>query len=343
VVLVAKDSQVIFEHSYDPRKIGQKYSEEDINRQFPLGSMTKQFTAALILKLVDRQVISLEDSIQKYFPDTPRSWANIKIRNLLNHTSGFTYEYLTYRHGCPFRSEDQALSKLKRINPSYTTPGENFNYVNMNYFLLGKIVERVYGKDIKSVVQSEITDPLSMNLTGVLDQNACHFGVGNMYSAPRDLLKWENALFNDKTVLSEATFKEMISPDVSTYHYYQTLEGLGKKKTVVQVPDSYGLGIRIQEVDGEIIYWHSGHVLYNTALFEYYPRRKETIVVLANKKNEKVFDIARDAINAVFDLPTVPQPYQSKLMRASSKHKGAKIGTKTKLTASNRLPSPFSP
>jgi len=320
VVLVAKDSQIIFEHSYDPDKKEQQYSEDDVNRQFLLGSMTKQFTAALMLKLVDRKILSLDDSIQKFFPDTPKSWANIKIRHLLNHTSGFTYEYLSFKRPCPFQNQEQGLAILKKKNPHFA-PGQTFRYRNMNYFLLGSIIEEVTGQKLPNVLETEITGPLSMERSGMIgasavgtgfnaSQPACYFAVGNMYSSPRDLFKWEHALFSEKSVLSEETLEQMTKPEISTYHYYTTIT-TDKNKRTITVPDYYGLGLRISDVSGQRIYWHSGHISNYTSLFYYLKDKEAVVVVLSKTTNEHVFNIANDIVNSVFNLPTVPVPVDS--------------------------------
>lgn len=134
-----------------------------------ISSITKLFTAALIVKAVEKGEISLSDTLAKWFPNTPNS-ENITVLELLNHTSGvkeilesFSIKIRSiFPHKVWKPSElDKVISKQK----PYFKPGSAFHYSNSNYILLGFILEQVTGKPIKQLLEEQILAPLELNDT----------------------------------------------------------------------------------------------------------------------------------------------------------------------------------
>ena len=215
--------------------------------KFRLGSVTKQFTATLILQLVEQGKIKLDGKITDYLPDYRKDTGDrVTIHNLLTHTSGIP----------SYTSRPDFMSEISR-NPYSVTdfvkkfasddlefePGTKFSYDNGGYFILGAIIEKVTGKTYEQNLREKIFDPLGMTDSGydhtetILAKRATGYGkmptgfvnsaymdmslpyaAGSLYSTVRDLYKWDRALYTDK-VLSAASRDLMFKPNLSNYGY----------------------------------------------------------------------------------------------------------------------------
>ena len=254
--------------------------------KFRLGSLTKQFTATLVLLLQQDGKLKIEDSVGKYLPDAPKSWEKITLANLLGHTSGipsFTdmKEFGVWRMSPHTIGEELALFRDKPLD---FEPGSKFAYSNSNFEVLGAVIENVSGKKYGVLLQERIFDPLGMKDSGldtdelILPKRAQGYmpgpnglvlarsesmtvpwAAGSIYSTTRDLLKWEHGLFGGN-VLSAESLKQMTTP------------GKG----------NYGLGVFIAEKNGVKVVSHGGGIEgFNTHMM-YAPDRRIAVVVLGN-------------------------------------------------------------
>jgi CubicO group peptidase (beta-lactamase class C family) len=143
----------------------------DANSVFQLLSITKQFTAAAIMMLVQSGKLTLDEPVHKYLPDVPASWNSITIRNLLTHTSGIVD--LTDVH--PFFEQiREDATPWQLLTPVYKLdlvfkPGSQWRYSNSNYFILGMVIEKISGKSYIDFLQENIFIPLGMKSTKVND------------------------------------------------------------------------------------------------------------------------------------------------------------------------------
>lgn len=207
------------------------------------GSIGKTFTAALVMMLVERDVVRLDDSIRAHMSDLPASWQGITIAHLLSHTSGLA-EYdspeLT-RDGGPFDvrrdfSEDQLIQRIAAL-PLSSAPGESWDYRNANYLVLGVLIRRVTGSFHGDMLKREVFDPLGMSSSRVISDReiVLHRAAGyqrrggqiynqdwvsptfnstadgTLYFTIRDIEKWDRALC-ENTLLRSATKQRMWTP-----------------------------------------------------------------------------------------------------------------------------------
>lgn len=235
-ILVAKNGKVILRKGYgwanETRKI--PLTSESV---FDIGSVTKQFTAAAILKLVEQGKLRVTDSITRFFKDVPEDKQNITIHQLLTHTAGFEHDVETAAR-FPIRDEwvRAALnSKLK------LTPGERFNYSNAGYSLLAAIIEVASGSSYESYLHKHLWEPAGMIKTGNLiprfsqeelargydisgdlglsqdkwwDEDGPFWGGrggGYVLSTLEDLYKWHLALEGEK-ILSKESKRKLYTP-----------------------------------------------------------------------------------------------------------------------------------
>lgn len=290
-VLVAKNGKVLYKNNVGYADFNKK---EPLNDEFTfqLASVSKQFTAAAIMLLNERNQVQLNDLVSNYFPDFP--YENVTIKNLLNHTAGLPkYFWVTdnkwQQEKAPTNSEMMQL--LDSVNVQrFFTPGQKFDYSNTGYFVLASIVEKVSGLSFSDFMKKNIFDPLEMKDSFVysfeidstranqLDGyrlvkgwrhsrinkslNDAIVGDKNVYSTCEDLLKWTLNL-NSGKLLSEASLKLMYAK--------------GETKNGREIP--YGFGFRIDEKDEKAIYHHGNWNGFSTSLTRY-PEDDLVIIIL---------------------------------------------------------------
>jgi len=288
-LLVAKNGKIVYNNQvgYKDFRKKEQLNEESV---FQLASVSKQFTAAAIMILYERNQIKLTDTVNTYFPDFP--YKDVTIKNLLNHTAGLPKYFWVAEHKwkqkkAPSNSEMMALLETSKVQ-RYFKPGRNFDYSNTGYFVLASIVENVSGTSFSAFVKKNIFDPLGMNdsyvysfendsiKTNQLDGyrlykgwrhlkinstiNDAIVGDKNVYSTSTDLLKWTVGLNNEKLFSKE-------SLDLM----YSKGEMVNGKK----VP--YGFGFRINTDKQNKIYHHGKWNGFRTGLTQY---QEDDLVVI---------------------------------------------------------------
>lgn len=198
------------------------------NTTYQIGSVTKLFTAVLIFKLIEQHKISLDDRLSKYFPDIKNA-DHITIKNLLEHSGGLN-NYVKKDEKIVWLKEprsDQEIMQEITGQRILFSPGENVFYSNSGYYLLGKIIEKEFGKNYGDVLKEEITGPLQLSQTKSALQNPKQItgsyifehdtwqpakdfyfknivGVGDISSSTENLNRFINSLFTYK-ILSKET------------------------------------------------------------------------------------------------------------------------------------------
>src|SRR6202162_4055882 len=166
-VLVARGGEVLFSKGH-----GRADLEWDVpnspSTKFRLGSVTKQFTAASILLLLERGKLKVTDPVKQHMQDAPAAWDKITIFNLLTHPSGipnFT-SFPDYAAQEPFATTPEKLVARFRDKPLDFQPGEKWSYSNSGYVLLGYLIEKASGETYEKFVQENIFGPLAMKDSG---------------------------------------------------------------------------------------------------------------------------------------------------------------------------------
>jgi CubicO group peptidase (beta-lactamase class C family) len=286
-VAVSKNGETIYENAAGERDVS-SHAPMLITTPQPIGSITKQFTAAGILLLQQDKKLSIDEKLSKYLPEYAHG-DEITVRQMLNMVSGISDndpaiygDHLTQ----PITREEM-FTNLNKL-PLMWKPGTHMVYTNTNYNLLGLIIERVSGQSYLAFLQDRIFSPLNMSSTSTIDRpspdmaSGYHhekpgqpfvtraelhpdfsFGTGNVVSTTQDLLKWDAALLGQK-VLNEASLQTMFR-----------VPGDGKINTVLEEdkrfpvllhvndgkPTVYAMGWMLPNPNTK---WHGGH----TFLFE---------------------------------------------------------------------------
>ena len=277
--------------------------------RYRIGSVSKLFTATLIMKAVEEKKILLQETLDTYFPQIKNS-NKITIQQLLNHHSGihnFTddEEYLSY-YTQP-KTKVQMLSIIEEGGSDFE-PDTKASYSNSNYVLLGYILEAVYKKDYKILLQEKITKPLNLKDTfigGKINTNtneafsynfketwekepetdmSIPAGAGAIVSTPTDLIRFIESLFNGKIISSKSV------------------------EVMKTIKDEYGSGMFELQNTGNTNYGHDGAIDRFNSLVTYFPADNLAIAIVSNGgvyKNESILSsVVNSYYNKPFVLPT---------------------------------------
>lgn len=266
---------------------------------YRLASITKQFTAAAILLLVEEGRMTLDDSVRRWLPSLPASADAITVRHLLTHSSGLVdYEDVMPSDFIGQLHDADVLRLLESQDKTYFPPGTDYGYSNSGYALLALMVERASGQSFANFLRLRIFQPLDMARTlafvegGPAIANRAYgysgsagrwvrtdqsptsavLGDGGIYSSIDDLAKWDAALYDDR-LLGDQSRELMFTPHVTT-----------------DEPDiRYGFGWRIT---GETL-WHSGESIGFRNVIVRYPQRRLTVIVLSNRDDPEPYATAK--------------------------------------------------
>lgn len=323
-VLIAQQGKILLQKSYGYKNFA-THASNDSNTIFQIGSVTKQFTAAVILKLQEEGKLSVNDKLDTYFPQFKYA-REITIENLLTHTSGI-YNYTNDIDAgdsaivCKPADKQLALGIMFKHKLDFK-PGTQFRYDNSGYYLLGLIIEKVTGKSYEENVRDIIFKPLQMNhslfdfkhpsdsniATGyqILNDSVqkeasawrwdstVSYAAGAIWSTTGDMYKWAQAIANKK-ILSIESWKALLSPHL----------------------DKYGYGVYIDSLYGKRTIAHGGGIPGFIAYLNYYPDEDVTIILL---NNQGWFDESLTPVNADVSAIIFHKPYE--LMR---NHNGIKL------------------
>lgn len=315
-VLVARDGHIIFEHSYGKANVELGVPNSNDTR-YRIFSITKQFTAAAVLILVDEGRIDLHASVLKYLPELPSEWRSATVQEMLTHTSGIPNEENTWAQTFMQNDVKTQLANLALVAPKLAghqltdPPGSKWRYNNFVYDLLACIVARVSNQGYASFVQERILTPAGMhdagfddrrqadgglyvgsaaiprlasgyngtpdNLITAFPQMFASRGAGGIYATAEDLFHYDNAISAGRIVPPELE-RQAVDSAFSTG------------------PDaSYGYGWIISHKDGTTLIHHSGGTNGYVADYARYPASRICIVILTNRGFTNVSPI-RDTI-----------------------------------------------
>jgi CubicO group peptidase (beta-lactamase class C family) len=323
--LVSENGKVILHKGYGSANMEWNIPNKP-DTKFRLGSVTKQFTALLILKLVEQGKIKLDVPITAYLSDYPKENGDkITIHNLLTHTSGIPNYTSLPNFGKDYSRNSYTPEEFVKIFSSLPldfAPGAKFSYSNSGYFLLGYIIEKISGKSYEQFLQEIIFTPLKMVNTGydhtdvVIKNRAAGYekrgekitnatyidmsipyAAGSLYSTVDDLYLWDQALYTNK-LLSTQSMDLLFKPHINTGG-----------------TDFYGYGWSIEEAtNGDKpklkVIQHGGGIPGFNTIISRIPVDKN-LVVLLNNTGGTVLDEINNSIRAILYNQPFEQPKKS--------------------------------
>jgi D-alanyl-D-alanine carboxypeptidase len=312
-IAIIRGGKIVYERAYGMRDAAQRVPAT-IATDYQIGSITKQFTAAAVMQLVEQGKIDLNARVSAYLPSAPHA-GEITVRQLLDHTSGLA-DYLSGQSVMSDAGKPATYAQLiARIahDPLQFTPGSRYAYSNTNYLLLGRIVSVVAGIPYKRYLFDRvIARAPGANFVTIADQarlpqmatgylsgkpapllDATWAGpAGELVGSVADLAAWDDALLNGR-VVSAASYAAM---------------------TAVQTPPDtttpYGFALIVDHYDGQPRIWHNGGTFGFNASDQFYPNENTRIIVLTNDAAgladalaQKIFDDCYPALAAAARAP----------------------------------------
>jgi len=306
-VLIAKNGKILLDKGYGFRNAADKVLNDE-NTVYQLGSITKQFTTTIILKLQEEKKLSVKDKLSKYFPEYPKS-DSITLEQLMLHLSGI-YNYTNNRdfmaNEVTKPANREKMMAMFKDKPLDFSPGTKWSYSNSGYSLLGYIIEIVTKKPYEQVVREYIFAPLKMTHSGFdfthlksnekatgyfkLDNtnasiapivdSSVSFSAGAIYSTIGDLYLWHKGL-EANIVLTKAQQEKAYTP----------------------VKNNYGYGWVIDSVEGKRRVGHGGGIHGFVTNIARVPEDDICIVMLSNGSDETLQQITNALFNALYNKP----------------------------------------
>lgn len=307
-LIIVKDGDVVYSRAIGYSQINEtaKKPLTPANR-FRIASITKMFTAAMILQLVDEGKLKLTDTLDAFFPQIPNA-GKITLAQILGHRSGIPNVRRDQSaqpnvNTAPI-TKDEILALIIKATPAFE-PDTKHLYSNSGYFLLGLVLEKVTGKSYAAALAERIASKIGLKdtytATGRIEVNekesltyihtgsdwkqvpethpSILFGAGAIISTPADLARFIQALFDGK----------LISP-----------ESLNRMKTM---RDGEGLGMEPHSFAGKNFYGHAGGADNYGSWLTYQPEEKLAVAYMTNAKVYPVPDIVRGVIDIYYNRP----------------------------------------
>lgn len=302
-VAVSKNGILLYRRSVGFSDVeGNKKANE--SSTYRIGSISKTFTAVLVMKAVEQQLIRLDQSIESFFP-TIKNANKITIRHLLSHRSGihnFTDDKDFLSWNTQPQSEKGMMERLSQLGSDFQ-PDSKFSYSNSNYVLLTFLLEKVMKENYPSLLRKFILQPIGLKNTffgGKIDVSkkesksytfkdgwkaepetdmSIPLGAGAIVSNPSDINLFSEALFNGK-IIQPASLALMMN-----------------------MKDNYGLGLFVIPFYDKKGYGHTGGIDGFNAVFSYFPEDKIAYALTSNGTNYINNNISIALLSAVFDQP----------------------------------------
>jgi CubicO group peptidase (beta-lactamase class C family) len=295
-IIVVKDGRVIFRKGYGLANLELNVPIRP-EMVFRLASITKQFTAAAVMMLVEQGKLSLQDDITKFFPDYPTGGKKVTVENLLTHTSGIK-DYLEKLWPGRMREDfrPERLIDLFKNDGLEFEPGTKESYSNSNYVLLGVIIEKLSGKEYGRFIEENIFKPLGMKHSyyervqeiipdrvygyarvGEGFVNAAYvstvqlYAAGGLCSSVDDLALWDAANYSDK-LLKRTSWERLFTP-------YKLANGEAS---------AYASGWAISQFEGRAVASHTGGIPGFTTYVLRMPEDHVYVAVLSNDRTAEV-------------------------------------------------------
>jgi CubicO group peptidase (beta-lactamase class C family) len=270
---------------------------------YQIGSVTKQFTAAAIMRLVEAGKVRTEDKARTWIPELDARFDAITIEHLLTHRSGLREYNDQLPSAWEPKTQQQILALITSSGPMFT-PGSRYTYSNSGYYLLGMIVERASSKTYEQFLRETFFEPLALRGTSYCGTNApapdgyvidptgvvfevaaadmsLPYAAGALCSTGDDLLRWTDALSTGRVVSAES--------------YARMTRNAG---------NSYGYALVMDFLDGHRRIWHNGAILGFQSHVAHFPEKDLTVAVLINALDlttqDRATSIANEVARAVF-------------------------------------------
>ncbi|MBF8294274.1 MAG: Beta-lactamase protein [Bacteroidetes bacterium] len=307
-ISIVKDGNALLSKAYGLADV-EHHVPAATSTNYRLASVTKQFTATAAIMMVDRGKLSLDTHLAEVLPGTPKYAHDVRIRHLLNHTSGFVdYEDLIPDSQTVQVLDADVLALLNKVDTMYFPVGSKYQYSNSGYALLALVVEAMSGEPFARFLKKNIFDPLGMKRTVAYQQGistvgnrafghshtdtgfvrtdqsvtSAVLGDGGIYSSVEDLFKWDQELYANQLV-SASLRQQSFTPGILN-------DGTHTK---------YGFGWNIEPYKNIPSMYHTGSTRgFRNAIFRL-PDQHLTVIILTNRNEGEPIELARKIADLV--------------------------------------------
>jgi len=310
VFMIVKKGEIYFKKAYGQAnlELGVPMTTENV---FQIGSMTKQFTAVAILMLVEEGKLKLEDDITSYIPDYPTQGQQITIHHLLTHTSGIK-DFTKMKSIMEIARQDLSPKEVVdffKNEPMQFKPGEQFQYNNSGYVLLGYILELVSGETYETFVEKRLFEKAGMKTARYASDRelipnraygyhkrgaytnkmwvslSIPFSSGALMATVEDMWHWQQAL-NDHSLVSDPILQK-------AFRKYRLNNGQ---------EFGYGYGWHLKNLNGMVIREHGGSIFGFKSMAVYIPEQELYVIGLTNCDCLSPTQITRDIAQLVLEF-----------------------------------------
>lgn len=299
---------------------------------YRIGSVTKQFTAAAVMQLVEQEKVKLDDSIATYIPGLPAAWRPVTVRQLLNHTSGipsYTGTGPRWQRLWGIEMSPESLLAMTAQDSMWFAPGTSWRYDNTGYVLLGMLIAKVSGRAWGEDLEERFIRPLGLTRTynctaeAVIPDRArgyerrgegwvnapylamSHpYAAGAMCSTVGDMVRWNRALHTGG-VVSAASYRAMTTP-----------EGAALER-------KYGYGLGRATIGERAVIEHGGGIHGFITGNAWVPDAELSVTVLTNSGSARADDLMRQLARAALGIPLEQPP---KVVPLAAADRGRYVG-----------------
>ena len=322
---VARDGRLIYARSFGAADLDQGVLNEAATR-FPIGSMSKQFTAMVVALLAEDGKLSLDDDVRRWVPELPVYARPITIRDLLLHTSGLRdYQALRFLSGTPpdYLELDWVLELLARQRGTHFPAGEHFEYSNSNYVLARMVAERASGRTLRQLARERIFGPLGMRSTTwdetgrrVVPHRAAPYtgdlatgwqrslgatlaGSSGLWTTVEDLVRWDENFYHNRLGRADPRLvRRAVTPSPASARDGATAPE--------EMRDGYGFGVFLGKHHGRPLQWHAGRGPGHVGDMARYPEQHVSVFCLCNSTVD-TRALARSIADLVLGAPPAPE------------------------------------
>ena len=326
---IVKDGTIVYEYYCGYANLEHQI-KFDQNTRSNIASTAKQFTALMILKLSQEAKLDLEDDIRTYIPSLyPNVNEEIKIRHLINHTSGIRdYVFILEMMNKPFwrqigMDNDDVIALLKKQKELVFIPGSKYSYSNSGYTILAEIIEKVTGKKFNDY-SKEFFEELGMNETafirrymGVIPNRADSYsdwGDGIWLATPA-VTKFNGDGFLYTTLKDQLIFEQAVQ---NAGQDNNLLLSKGQQPIPNSEIKTYGFGIELDGRLGRVAQYHSGSTFGYHSHTTRFPNEKLSVFVMSNNGRIWSGDIADEIASVLLPKPEKTSTYDSRFYESST-------------------------
>lgn len=310
-VTVYKNGKVLYNKAIGYKNIDGTIKEAaDVHTKYRVGSITKMFTTAMIMQLVDEKKLTLDTKLSEFFPKIVNA-QKITIGNLLNHHSGihnFTNddEYLTYYTSQ--KTQEEMLELFYKL-PSDFEPGSKAQYSNTGFVLLGYIIEEITGRRYAEILKARITNKL--NLDETYFGGAINPKKNEAYSYTYENDKWEkepetNMFIPHGAGAIVSTTTDLTKFATALFQGKLCSDSLVKKITTLQ--DDYGMGCFEMPFDERKLYGHTGGIDGFSSMLGYFKDDSVVVALTCNGNNYSLNEIMISVLSIIYYGDTYKVP-----------------------------------